>query len=215
LSARVGLNRRTVVEAAVEILEEGTAVDAVTLAAVAERLGVRTQSLYSHVDGLDGLRRELALHAIGALGRELSAAAMGRAGADAVEAIIRAYLGFAAAHPGLFGATLRAPGDDPDLAEAVATVTTPLNLVFRSYGLAPDALVHWYRLVWATVCGFAMLRREGLFTRPGHPDDTIRHMVRVFAGQLEHDAPARAAAAATAASKAAPKAAPRRRTRGL
>jgi hypothetical protein len=162
---------------------------------------VRTQSLYSHVDGLDGLRRELALHAIGALGRELSAAAMGRAGADAVEAIIRTYLDFAAAHPGLFGATMRAPGDDPDLVDAVATVTTPLNLVFRSYGLAPDALVHWYRLVWATVCGFATLRREGLFTRPGDPDETVRHMVRVFAGQLERDAGAAQPAATTTASR--------------
>jgi AcrR family transcriptional regulator len=184
-----------VVDAAIEILEEQATLDAVSLAAVAERLGVRTQSLYSHVDGLDGLRRELAVYAIGALGDALSTAAMGRAGPEAVEAIIRAYLDFAAGHPGLFAATMRPPGDDDALAQAVATVTTPLNLVFRSYGLSPDALVHWYRLVWATVCGFAMLRREGLFTRPGDPDETVGHMVRVFAGQLELDAASAAGAA--------------------
>jgi AcrR family transcriptional regulator len=180
----VGLSRAVVVESAVVVLEEQGTVDAVTLAAVAERLGVRTQSLYSHVDGLDGLRRELALHSVRALGAELSTAAMGRAGADAVEAIIRTYLRFAAEHPGLFAATLRAPGEDAELAAAVATVSTPLTLVFRAYGLDEEAQVHWYRLVWATVCGFATLRRDGLFTRPGDPDDTITHLVRVFADQL-------------------------------
>ena len=51
---------------------------------MAERLGVRTQSLYSHVDGLDGLRRELALHAVRELGAVLTDAAMGRAGAEAM-----------------------------------------------------------------------------------------------------------------------------------
>jgi AcrR family transcriptional regulator len=188
MSARVGLSRPAVVEAAVALLEEAGTLDAVTLAAVAERLGVRTQSLYSHVDGLDGLRRELALHPVAALGRELSDAAMGRAGAVAVEAIIRTYLSFAAEHPGLFAATLRAPGDDAELSAAVATVTTPLNLVFRSYGLGAEAHVHRYRLVWATVGGFATLRRDGLFTRPGDPDDTIAHLVRVFADQLEREA---------------------------
>ena len=188
MSARVGLSRAAVVEAAVAILEEQATVDAVSLAAVAERLGVRTQSLYSHVDGLDGLRRELALHATRQLGAALADAAMGRAGAEAVEAIIRAYLRFADEHPGLFAATLRAPGDDAELGEAVATVTTPLNLVFRSYGREPEEVVHWYRMVWATVCGFAMLRRDGLFTRPGDPDDTITHLVRVFSEQLEREA---------------------------
>jgi AcrR family transcriptional regulator len=198
MSARVGLSRPMVVEAGVAILEEQGTPDAVSLAAVAERLGVRTQSLYSHVDGLDGLRRELALHAVAALGRELSDAAMGRSGPDAVEAIIRTYLRFAAEHPGLFAATLRAPGDDAELAAAVAGVTTPLNLVFRSYGLDAEALVHWYRLVWATVCGFAMLRRDGLFTRPGDPDDTVAHLVRVFADQLEREAGTGAGTAARA-----------------
>ncbi len=52
----------------------------------------------------------------------------------------------------------------------------------------PRQLVHWYRLVWATVCGFATLRRDGLFTRPGDPDETIAHLVRVFADELERGA---------------------------
>ena len=34
-----------------------------------------------------------------------------------------------------------------------------------------------------------MLRRDGLFTRPGDPDDTVTHMVRVFADQLARDVP--------------------------
>ena len=38
----------------------------VALRPVAERLGVRVQSLYAHVDGADGLRRALALRGLDA-----------------------------------------------------------------------------------------------------------------------------------------------------
>jgi AcrR family transcriptional regulator len=192
VARRVGLTTALVVDAAVELLEERGEPDAVTLGAVASRLGVRAQSLYAHVDGLDGLRRELALRGMAVVGDAVGAAAIGRSGADAVAAIVHAYLDVATEHPGLYAASLRPPGDDPELRAAVARVTTPLTLVFRSYELDADVHVHWYRLVFATVHGFASLRRAGLLTLPGDPDATVDHIVRVFAGQLEADAAARA-----------------------
>ncbi len=42
-------------------LADEQGLDGVTLAALALRLGIRTPSLYNHVAGLEGLRRELAL----------------------------------------------------------------------------------------------------------------------------------------------------------
>ncbi|NJK33124.1 MAG: helix-turn-helix transcriptional regulator [Deltaproteobacteria bacterium] len=42
--------------------------DAVTLARVAEQLGIRIPSLYNYISGLDGLRREMALWALRQLG---------------------------------------------------------------------------------------------------------------------------------------------------
>jgi AcrR family transcriptional regulator len=188
MAARVGLDRRKVVDAATELLEQETDPGALALADVAARLGVRIQSLYAHVDGADGLRRELALRGLHALATRLTIAAVGRAGPDAIDAIVRAWLSFASEHPGLYAASLRAPGDDPELREAVAAAMTPLELVFRSFGLDDEDSAHWYRTVFAAVHGFVTLRRDGMFTMPVDPDETATRMIGMFVHGIEVDA---------------------------
>jgi AcrR family transcriptional regulator len=192
VAAPVGLDRAQVVDAAVAVLVEQGRLDAVSLAQVAARLGIRAQSLYAHVDGADGLRQALALRGLSAIGERLTAAAAGRTGADALEAIVRAYYAFAIERPGLYDASLRPPGDDPELIDATAAVTHPLNVVFASYGLEPDAAVHWYRIVFAGVHGFATLQRDGLLTLPGDPEDSLGRMIQAFVHQIEADVTARA-----------------------
>jgi AcrR family transcriptional regulator len=181
----VGITRDQVVDAAAAVLEEKGRVDAVALREVAARLGVRTQSLYAHVDGVAGLRHALALRAHDALADRLTAAAAGHEGADAIEAIVRAYYAFAVDHPGLYDASLRPPGDDEAMAEATTAVTRPLNQVLRSYGLDDAGVVHWYRIVFAGVHGFAVLQRDGLLTLPGDPEDSLGRMVQAFVHALE------------------------------
>lgn len=188
MAAPVGLDRRAVVDAAADVVEGQGGLEPLPLREVASRLGVRTQSLYAHVDGADGLRRELALRGLRELADALTSAAIGRAGSDAIEAIVIAWLGFAADHPGLYAASLRPPGDDAELLAATAAATRPLDLVFASYGLDRETAAQWLRILFATVHGFALLRRDGLFTMPADPDDTVRRMVRGFAREIESDA---------------------------
>src|SRR4026208_27841 len=60
MATRTRLTKVAVVEAAAELLtEEGAA--ALSLNRLAEKLDIRTPSLYNHVDGLPGLQRELAV----------------------------------------------------------------------------------------------------------------------------------------------------------
>jgi AcrR family transcriptional regulator len=185
VAAPVGISREQVVDAAVDVLEQKGRVDAVALREVAARLGVRTQSLYAHVEGVDGLRRALALRAHEALAAHLEDAAAGRTAADAIDGIVRGYYAFAVARPGLYDATLRPPGDDPDMLAATDAVTHPLNAVFESYGLGRDESVHWYRIVFAGVHGFAILQRDGLLTRPGDPEESLGRMIQAFVHQIE------------------------------
>lgn len=184
MAAPVGLDREAVVDAAVAVLEQEGRVDAVTLRPVAERLGVRVQSLYAHVDGVPGLRRALALRGLDALAAALTEAAIGRAGPDAVGAIVQAYLAFATEHPGLWDATLAPPGDDPDLVAAMAAVTRPLDLVLASAGFDEPESVHWYRIVFSTIHGFSVLRRDGNLTLEADPDDTVERIVAMFTREL-------------------------------
>ena len=59
---RAGLTERRVVDEAERIADE-VGLSRLTLAALAERLGIRQPSLYKHVDGMDGLQRSLAVRA--------------------------------------------------------------------------------------------------------------------------------------------------------
>src|SRR5436190_15324005 len=86
MAAGIGLDRQQVIEEAAALADESGA-DAVTLAALAARLGVRSQSLYAHVDGLEGLRRDLAVLGQRSLAEQLGRAVMGRAGEDGLRAL--------------------------------------------------------------------------------------------------------------------------------
>jgi AcrR family transcriptional regulator len=187
MAARAGVRKQDVIDVAADLLAQRGSIDELPLRDVADELGVRTQSLYAHVDGIDGLRRELAVRGLAELAARLSEAAIGRSGGDAVDGIVRAWLAFAEGSPGLYTAALRPPGDDEALGEAMAATMKPLRLVLGSYGLDDRQVGHWHRLLFATVHGFATLRREGAFTLPGSSDDTIDRMIAVFTSQLESE----------------------------
>lgn len=69
-------------EAAAALADEGV-LEAHSLADLAGSLGVRKPPLHNHVEGLSGLRRELALMGLREeLGRSLSRAAAGKARAE-------------------------------------------------------------------------------------------------------------------------------------
>ena len=128
MARSVGVTRERVVAIAAE-LADAHGLEALTLAQVAAALKIRLPSLYNHVDGLLGLRRELAL--LG--GRELldrvSRAAIGKAGDDAMLALAQAYRDYIMAHPGRYAAIVRAPDGEwtgcPDLSYPRAAAAVP------------------------------------------------------------------------------------------
>jgi AcrR family transcriptional regulator len=183
MAAGVGLDRQQVIEAAAALADE-EGYGALTLASLAARLGVRSQSLYAHVDGLDGLRRDLAVLGQQALADRLGRAVMGRTGEDALRALCDAYARFAAERPGLYACSQRAPGDDTALEETSEAATEPWRAVLRSFGLSKSEVVHYHRAIWAALHGFVTLRGEGLMTRSASPDRSFTLMVGLFAAAL-------------------------------
>lgn len=59
MSPRIGLTLPKIVETAVEIAD-ANGIQEVTLASLAQRLGIRSPSLYNHVKGLQDVRNILA-----------------------------------------------------------------------------------------------------------------------------------------------------------
>jgi AcrR family transcriptional regulator len=143
-------------------IADADGLDAVTLAAVAAALGVRSPSLYNHVAGRDALLWAIALRGLHELAAALRDASVGRAGTEALAAAARAYRDYAGAHPGRYAATLRAPGDD-EHAAAAREVLDVVLAVIRGWELEGDAAVHAIRTVRSALHGFVALEAAGGF----------------------------------------------------
>lgn len=179
---RAGLDPEAVVAAAAELADE-VGFAGLTLAALAARLGVRTPSLYAHVDGLGELRVRLAARGARELVDALSAAVAGRAGGDALRAVAGAYRAYALRHPGTYAA-IQVPREEPELAASAAEVVELIAAVLRGYGLEGDDLIHAIRAVRSALHGFVMLEREGGFALPQDRQASFDALVALLDGGL-------------------------------
>jgi AcrR family transcriptional regulator len=178
--ARAGLDTEAVVAAAAQ-LADADGLEAVTLARLAGTLGVRSPSLYAHVDGLDDLRRRLATRGARELAAQLQRAVAGRSRGDALSAMADSYRAYARAHPGTYAALQRAPaqGDDEGIRAAAGVVEVVLA-VLRGYGLEGDEAIHATRIIRAALHGFVTLETGGGFGIPLALDDSYAHLVDVL-----------------------------------
>jgi AcrR family transcriptional regulator len=174
---RAGLNPERVAAEAAAVADE-VGLDRLTLAAVAQRLGVSLPSLYKHVRGLDGLRRDLSVLSVREVTGVLAAAAVGRSGRDALVAIAAAYREYARAHPGRAAATVRAPDpDDAEYLEVAAGAVQVLRAVLAGCGVGEEDAVDAIRCLRAAMHGFAVLERAGGFGLPDSVDATYVRLI--------------------------------------
>jgi len=181
MSPRANLDRETVVQAAAEIADrEG--LPGLTMAALAKQLGVRTPSLYNHVDGLPGLHRALALRAGREINAHLARAAVGVAGAGAVKAVAAAFRAYILEHPGLYAAavpsTYPGEGEDAEL-EAINRETLEIVLAaLAQFRLGEKEALHAVRGLRSLAHGFATLELAGGFGMPLDTDESFDYLVQ-------------------------------------
>lgn len=186
MSPRIGLDLQTILQAAAELADQ-QGLENVSLAGLAQKLDVRSPSLYNHVNGLPGLRKKLALHGLALLTADMTQAAVGRSGDDAIRAIARAYVAFARRHPGLYEATLRAPeAEDKEHqreSEALVGVVIRVLDVYEYQGNDAYYVVRCFR---SLLHGFAALEQKGGFGMPLGLDETLELLIDTFlAGMRE------------------------------
>ncbi len=180
---RAGLTPSIVVARGADLVDE-IGFDQLTLAALASRLGVAVPSLYKHIGGLDGLRRGIAILALGELADALAGALANVAdapeGGSQVRALADAYRAYATAHPGRYAATLRAaPADDAEHGAAGDAILRIVFAVLAKRGLAGDDAVDATRALRAALHGFVALEAAGGF---GLPQDVRRSFGRLVDG---------------------------------
>ena len=179
------LNRALVVQAAAALIDT-MGLEQITMADLAERLEIRTPSLYNHVQGMEGLRRELALLGMREIGKRMGEAVMGKAGDDAIFALAHAYRAFVKEHPGLYTATLRAPAsDDIELQKAAQEVIDIILKVLWVYHPQAENGIHAIRMLRSTIHGFTTLEIAGGFEMPIELDETFRRLIAMFLASIK------------------------------
>ena len=179
MASRVGLDRAAVVQAAVDIVDrEG--VDALTMARLAASLGIRVPSLYAHVSGQAGLRRELWMWTVRDLGERLRESVMGRSGHEALAAFATAFRDYARAWPGRYQLTLSPPQPlDDDALEVGRVANTAFEAVIRSFGLNGPEAVHLGRAVRSAIHGFIGLESR-YSLGPENIDESFTHLLTLL-----------------------------------
>jgi AcrR family transcriptional regulator len=186
VAARVGLTKSDVLDAAAAIVDEhGT--DALTLSRLAERLGVRSQSLYAHVDGLSGLKRDLILYALNLQAVRVRRSVMAKSGRDALMALMNELVLVNREHPGLSRLTSWSQPDPTDEAmfDALVEVSEPFTILLASYGLSGDDLAHWRRIIWTSLQGFLSLEAADMMKLPADPDQSVHLLMDLIADGLD------------------------------
>jgi AcrR family transcriptional regulator len=186
---RRGLDTTQVVDEAAR-LADAEGLEAVTLACVAQSLGVRPPSLYNHVDGRSGLIRQLEIRSLSELTESLRDAAVGRSGEDALRAIAHAFRAYVVEHPGRYATTVRAPepGDEEMLALAARTIELMVTVV-GAWGLKGEDAVHEVRLIRSVLHGFSTIEAGGGFGMPLDLDDSFERLIAMMVAGIEEAAP--------------------------
>jgi AcrR family transcriptional regulator len=133
-----------------------------TMTDLATKLGVRVQTLYSHVANVEDVLRDVQVAAHAELANLLQRAAMGKARADGFRALAATLRDYARDHRGLYHLAMTAPID----ADAVAAASEPsgaaLRAVIESFdGPAPTLQLQMKCL--ALVHGVLALEAAGLY----------------------------------------------------
>lgn len=161
---RVGLDPASVTEAGAALIDEvGFAY--LSMALLAERLGVKAPSLYKHVSGQADLAHRIAVLCATELGDAVRDATQGRAGSDALASAARALRRFVREHPGRYAAmnSARPEGPDDPLIPAANRILGSFAAVLLGYQVDPGQEIHALRMLRSVLHGFATLEAEGGF----------------------------------------------------
>ncbi|MGW4353936.1 TetR/AcrR family transcriptional regulator [Nocardia sp. NPDC004582] len=176
---RVGLNRTDVIAAGAALTDEVGFGD-LALGALAQRLGVRTPSLYKHIESLADLQHGIAALAMAELDTRVRDAMHGLAGRDALNAFANAFRGYVVEHPGRYAATVgaRFTGPDDPLLQSGSRLLESMEAVLRGYGIAEDEMVHALRTLRSTFHGFASLQASDGFQWSDDAEQSFVWMIR-------------------------------------
>jgi AcrR family transcriptional regulator len=161
--------------------------EALTMQAVAQQVGVRAPSLYKRVRNRSALVRLVVEDAIGQLGTTLDAAAKTGDPVTDLRALASAFRTFAHAEPNLFALLLSVPDASAPDSDLLAKASSPvLRTAERLAG--PDDALPAARTITAWAMGFVQMELAGAFQLGGDVDEAFDYGIGRLAVALSSNA---------------------------
>lgn len=183
---RAGLTPAAVTEAGAALVDE-IGFDRLSMGLLADRLGVKTPSLYKHVSNQADLAHLIAVLAMNELADAIRDAIQGRAGSDALTAGAIAMRTYVREHPGRYAAgnAAQLTGTDDPLLPASGRVMASWAAMLYGYHLDPSQEFHALRMLRSFLHGFGTLEAAGSFQVDAPVDDSFTWIVNFIDHALQ------------------------------
>lgn len=159
-----GLNKEIIVESAKALIEQD-GFQQFSMRKLAEKLDVKTASLYTHVESMDVLFTEVGLSALKAQKEDLLNAIGEKHGDDAIAALAESYRHFSYEHEELYRLIMQMPSGENEVLKAAAAMTVePFMCVLTDYRISDERKMHWQRVLRGVMHGFVSEEQSGYFS---------------------------------------------------
>lgn len=162
---------------------------AISMNELAAELGIRAPSLYTHVSGIEEVRRLIALRGLDELYSHLDLALSGPEGQ--MQALFDAYRRFALNNPGVYIAILPTPAaSDIAWTSALERLRDRLLLTLAPFNLDRREAIHALRAMRSLAHGFVSLELSGALKNTIGNDESYRWLVTCYLDGLSKKASA-------------------------
>ena len=183
--ARKGLNTDRIVEVAAELIAE-RGFDQFSLRELADRLGVKTASLYNHISSLSELTSNIGQLAFERMTGQLYSGTEDALPFDTLYHIAIGYRKFAKQNPELYKTIVKIPSTgSSDLIEKGQSLVHSLYPVLEACGLSEDDIIHFSRTIRSAMHGFVTLEEAGFFGTAVDADESYSYMIKALIEPLK------------------------------
>ena len=158
--------KEAVIKATSDLADE-KGLNNVSLKAVAQKLNIRTPSLYNHIESLDNLLLEVAHNGMRDMNERMMKIAVGKIGKEAIKLVSIEYLNYMIEHPGVYEIIQWASWNGTEETAIIFNdYLSLLKTLICSCGFNPDKTTEILSMVTGMLHGYTTLQLRYAFSNP-------------------------------------------------
>lgn len=174
------VTKAVVIDTASQIADE-RGLHNVSLKIIAEKLNIKTPSLYNHIENLDNLLLEVAHKGMRTMNERMERAAIGRAGDVAVKAVGIEYLNYMIEHPGIYETIQWATWNGTtETASIFEHYTNLLRTLILSCQLQEDYAEEIIKILTGILHGYTTLQLRYAFENPEQVRENLSNALDII-----------------------------------